>query len=191
MNHRLDEAFSKATRWQAEAEKLRAILLDCALAEEMKWGKPCYTADGKNIVIIQRMKDFLALAFFKGALLKDPAGILEMPGPNSREGRRIRFTSVEDVAAKEDALKAYIREAIAVEKAGLKVARTTELDLPEELQDKFDEDPALKAAFDTLTLGRQRGYVLHFSAARQSETRKARIEKYRKKILEGKGFHDR
>lgn len=191
MNSKVDKSFRNATRWREEAEKLRAILLDCALTEETKWGKPCYTADGKNIVIIQRMKDFLALAFFKGALLKDPEGILELPGPNSREGRRIRFTGVQDVVAMEDTLKAYIREAVAAEKAGLKVSKPTKLDIPEELRNRFDEDPALKDAFDALTPGRQRGYALYFSGAKQSRTRDARITKYRPKILDGKGFHDR
>jgi uncharacterized protein YdeI (YjbR/CyaY-like superfamily) len=191
MNSKVDKSFRNATRWREEAEKLRAILLDCALTEETKWGKPCYTADGKNIVIIQRMKDFLALAFFKGALLKDPEGILELPGPNSREGRRIRFTGVQDVVAMEDTLKAYIREAVAAEKAGLKVSKPTKLDIPEELRNRFDEDPALKDAFDALTPGRQRGYALYFSGAKQSRTRDARITKYRPKILDGKAFHDR
>lgn len=191
MNPKVEKSFRNATRWREEATKLREVILDCDLTEELKWGKPCYTADGKNIVIIQRTKAFLALAFFKGALLKDPEDVLELPGPNSREGRRIRFTGVQDVVDKEDTLKAYIREAVGVEKAGLKISKTTELVFPEELQDRFDNDPALKAAFDALTPGRQRGYNLYFSAAKQSGTRAARIEKYRQKILDGKGFHDR
>lgn len=191
MKSEADKSFKNAERWREEAERLRAILLDCGLTEELKWGKPCYTADGKNVVLIQRMKDFLALLFFKGALLRDPDGILEKPGSNSRVGRRVRFSGVDDVTGLEATLKAYIREAVAVEKAGLKVSKATELDLPEELQDRFGKDPALKTAFNALTPGRQRGYALYFSAAKRSETRAARIEKYRRKILDGKGFHDR
>lgn len=190
-NPEVDKSFSQAKRWRAEAERLREILLDCGLTEALKWGQPCYTHDGKNIVIIQRMKDFVALLFFKGALLKDRDGILEKQGPNSRVGYRVRFSSLQDVADMETSLRAYIREAVEIEKAGLKVEKTSELNLPEELQNRFDEDPDLKAAFGKLTPGRQRGYSLYFSSAKQSRTRQARIEKYRQKILDGKGFHDR
>ncbi|MDE3001563.1 MAG: DUF1801 domain-containing protein [Gemmatimonadota bacterium] len=187
----VDEVFLNATRWLQEAEALRQILLDCDLTEALKWGKPCYAHDGKNICIIQSMKDFLALLFFKGALLKDPDGLLERQGPNSRSGFRMRFTSVQEVARMAKSIKAFVNEAIEVERAGLKVERATKFDYPEELLDRFVDDPDFKTAFDRLTPGRQRGYVLHFSGARLSKTRAARIERYRRKILDGKGFHDR
>jgi uncharacterized protein YdeI (YjbR/CyaY-like superfamily) len=190
-NLKVDESFRNATRWRQEADKLREILLDCGLAEEFKWGKPCYTHDGRNICIIQRMKDFLALMFFKGALLKDPDGVLEVQGPNSRAGYRMRFTSVRDVTRLAGSVKGCVREAIEVERSGLEVGKAEGLDYPEELIDKFDEDPELKEAFDQLTAGRQRGYLLHFSAAKQSKTRAARIGKYRRHILDGRGLHDR
>ena len=190
-NPKLDRLFSNAGLWRREAEALREILLECGLTEELKWRSPCYTHDGKNICIIQRMQAFLALLFFKGALLKDPDNLLERQGPNSRAGYRMRFTSVQDVARVAKSIKAYIPEAIEVEKAGRKVEKATDFEYPAELIEKLDEDPDFKAAFDRLTTGRQRGYVLHFSGARQSETRMARIEKYRPQILEGKGFHDR
>ena len=187
----VDKSFRSAKLWRAEADALRAALLDCGLAEELKWGKPCYSYDGKNIAIIQRMKDFLALMFFKGALLTDPDGVLERQGPNSRSGFRARFTSVKDVSRMKKSLKALVREAIDVEKKGLKVEKSNDLDMPAELVDAFDQDPDFKAAFDALTPGRRRGYVLHFSEAKQAKTRAARIEKYRDKIFEGRGFHDR
>lgn len=187
----VDKSFTKAKLWREEADALRAILLASGLDEELKWGKPCYVHDGKNIAIIQRLKDFLALMFFKGALLNDPDGVLERQGPNSRSGFRIRFTSVKDVARMKKSVKALIREAVDVEKKGLKVEKSDDLDMPEELADAFNEDPDFKAAFDALTPGRRRGYVLHFSGAKQSATRAARIEKYRDKIFDGKGFHDR
>jgi uncharacterized protein YdeI (YjbR/CyaY-like superfamily) len=190
-NPTVDKLFSNATRWRHEADKLRGILLECGLTEELKWGQPCYVYDGKNICIIQRMKDFLALLFFKGALLKDPDDVLEVQGPNSRSGYRMRFTSVQDVARIANSVKAYVSEAIEVEKAGLKVEKRTDLEYPEELIDKFVEDPNFKAAFDRLTLGRKRGYVLHFSDAKQSKTRMTRIERYRRHIIDGKGFHER
>ena len=191
MASEVDKSFRSAKLWRAEADALRAALLDCGLAEELKWGKPCYSYDGKNIAIIQRMKDFLALMFFKGALLTDPDGVLERQGPNSRSGFRARFTSVKDVSRMKKSLKALVREAIDVEKKGLKVEKSNDLDMPAELVDAFDQDPDFKAAFDALTPGRRRGYVLHFSEAKQAKTRAARIEKYRDKIFEGKGFHDR
>jgi uncharacterized protein YdeI (YjbR/CyaY-like superfamily) len=191
MDERVEQAFGNATIWSDEAQRLRRVLLDCNLTEELKWRQPCYSFDGKNIVIIQRMKDFLALLFFKGSLLKDPDGILEPPGPNSRVGRRIRFTGVQDVVAKEASVRAYVREAIDVEKAGLSVEKETDLDLPDELVSALEADPDLKAAFDRLTPGRQRGYALHVSGAKQSRTRAARIEKCRDRILAGKGLTDR
>lgn len=191
MNPDLNPSFSAARIWRQEAKRLRKILLDAGLSEVRKWSKPCYTHDGRNICIIQRMNDFLALMFFKGALLKDPGGVLEVQGPNSRAGYRIRFTSVDDVASKEKSIIACISEAIDVENAGLKLEKAKELEYPDELVTKFDADPELKAAFDRLTPGRKRGYILHFSDARQSKTRVARIEKYRSHILHGKGLQDR
>jgi uncharacterized protein YdeI (YjbR/CyaY-like superfamily) len=187
---KLEKSFGSARLWRQEANELRRILLRAGLTEELKWGKPCYTHDGKNICIIQRMNGFLALLFFKGALLKDPDDVLEVQGANSRGGYRMRFTSVRDVAKMAKSVKAYIREAIEVEKAGLKVAKASDLEYPEELVDKFAEDPELRAAFDQLTPGRQRGYVLYFSDAKQSKTRLARIERCRSRILTGKGFQE-
>lgn len=187
-NAKLHKYFSEAGLWRQEANDLREILLQCSLSEELKWGKPCYTCDGKNICIIQRMKGFLALLFFKGALLKDTDAVLEVQGPNSRQGYRMRFASVQDVAKMTKTVKAYVREAINVEKAGLKMEEAAQLEYPEELIDKFDDDAEFKAAFDKLTPGRKRGYVLHFSGARQSKTRARRIEKYRRNILLGQGI---
>ena len=188
---RLDRSFDTATLWRQEANELRRILTRTCLTEELKWGKPCYTHDGKNICIIQRMNGFLALLFFKGALLKDPDRVLEVQGANSRGGYRMRFTSVQDVARLAKSVKACVREAIDVEKAGLKVEPASDPDYPKELVDRFAEDPELKAAFDKLTPGRRRGYVLHFSDAKQSKTRLARIGKCRSRILTGKGFLER
>ena len=190
-NPRVDQALSDSQRWRQETERLRDILLECGLTEELKWRQHRYTHDGRNICIIQGMKDFLALLFFKGALLKDPDHMLERRGPNSRAGYRIRFTSVRDVVDIVDSIKAYAHEAIKVEKAGLTMEKGTAIAYPEEFLDRFDEDPDFKAAFDRLTPGRQRGYVLHFSGAKQSKTRAGRIEKYRPRILDGRGIHDR
>ena len=190
-NPDVDPAFSDARRWRAEAETLRGILLDSGLSEELKWGKPCYASGGRNICIVQRMNDFLALLFFKGALLRDPEGVLELQGPNSRSGYRIRFTSVEEVSKRAELIRAYVREAIEVEKAGLKIEAKGEPDYPDELIDKLDEDADFRAAFEGLTPGRRRGYVLHFSDAKRSKTRADRIEKYRSKIMGGQGLHDR
>ena len=168
-----------------------ANLLSCGLTEDIKWGKPCYSHEGRNIVILQEMKEFLALMFFKGALLNDPEGVLEEQGPNSRSARGIRFTSVEDVARLTDTVKACIDEAIDVEEAGLKVDPPPELLLVAELQSRLDQDPALKAAFEALTPGRQRECNLYFSGAKQAKTRGAQVEKYARKILDSKGFRDR
>ena len=189
-NSKLEEAFAGARLWRQEAIELRRILAETGLTEELKWGKPCYTYDGKNICIIQRMNSFLALLFFKGTLLKDPDNVLEVQGANSRSGYRMRFTSVKDVAKMAKSVKAYVGEAIEVEKAGLKVEKASRLDYPEELVDKFAEDSELRAAFDKLTPGRKRGYALYFSDAKQSKTRVARIERCRSKILAGKGFQE-
>ena len=187
----LDTVFSDAKKWRAEALSLRQVLLQAGLSEELKWGKPCYAHDGKNICIIQRMNHFLSLMFFKGGLLKDPDGILEVQGPNSRAGYRIRFTSVQEVVSREASILACIKQAIAVEKAGLKMEKSKELEYPEELVEKFGDDDEFKEAFARLTPGRRRGYLLNFSNARQSNTKVTRIEKCRPAIMIGKGFQDR
>lgn len=170
---------------------LQPILLSCGLAEDLKWGKPCYSHDGHNIVILQEMKDFLAVMFFKGALLDDPEGVLDEQGPNSRSARRICCTSTADVARLADTVRSLVAQAIEVEAAGLKVIPAPELAPVEELRRRFDHDPALRAAFEALTPGRQREYHLHFSSAKQSTTREARIDKCAPRILEGKGLRDR
>ena len=190
-NSLVDDYIERSDKWPAEMTALRPILLDCGLTEENKWRVPCYSHNGKNIVILQEMKDFLALMFFKGALLNDPDNALEEQGPNSRSDRRMRFTSVEQVMQSSDTITAYIDEAIDVEEAGLTVEPPAELVLVEELQNRLIGDPALKAAFEALTPGRQREYNLYFSGAKQTKTREARIEKYSQKILDGKGFRDR
>ncbi len=183
----------KVHAWHDELTRLRSIVLACGLTEELKWKVPCYTSEGRNVVLISAFKEYCALSFFKGALLKDPKGILSLPGENSQAGRLVRFTSIREIAALEPTLKAYIQEAVAIEKAGLKVPlkSITERTIPEELQRKLDELPALKAAFNALTPGRQRGYLLHFSAPKQSQTREARVEKCIPQILEGKGMQDK
>jgi len=191
VNPEVDTYIQESEQWPEEMTYLRPILLGCGLTEEIKWGKPCYSHDGKNIVIVQEMKDSLALMFFKGALLNDAEGVLEEQGPNSRSARRIRFTSVEGVARLADTVKAYIKEAIDVAEAGLDVGPPPELVLVEELQERLDQDPALKAAFESLTPGRRREYNLYFSGAKQASSRAARVEKYAEKILDGKGFRDR
>jgi uncharacterized protein YdeI (YjbR/CyaY-like superfamily) len=192
MNPKVDVFLRKAKKWQEESEKLRKIILDCGLTEELKWGKPCYTFQDSNIVIIQGFKEYCALMFFKGALLKDVKGILVKPGQRTQAGRQIRFTHVHEIDEMEPTLKAYIDEAIEVEKAGLKVSfkKTSDFKIPEEFQRKLDEIPALKTAFDALTPGRQRAYILYFSTAKQSETREKRVEKYMQKILNGKGLNE-
>jgi len=191
MNPKVDLFLRKATRWQEESEKLRMILLDCPLTEELKWGEPCYTFQGRNIVLIGAFKEYCTLLFFKGALLSDPHGILVAPG-KVQAGRQIRFTSLGEIVAKESILKTYIYEAIEVEKSGLKVPlkKHSEYIVPEELQKKLDEIPALKTAFEALTPGRQRGYMLHISAPKQSRTRESRVEKCMPQILDGKGLND-
>lgn len=193
MNPKVDKFIHKSTKWQAEFEKLRTIILDCQLTEELKWGKPCYTFEDKNILLIHGFKEYCALLFMKGALLKDPIGILVQQTENVQSARQIRFTDVDEIEEMAHILKATIYEAIEVEKAGLEVdlKETSEFNMPEELQHKLDEDPAFKTAFEALTPGRQRGYLLYFSSAKQAKTREARIEKYTPKILNGKGFNDR
>jgi len=192
MNPKVDFFFSKAKKWQEEFEKLRTIILDCGLTEELKWGKPCYTFQNSNIVLIHGFKEYCALLFFKGALLKDAKGILVQQTKNVQAARQIRFTNVREIDKIEPILKAYIKEAIEVEKAGLKVdyKKTADFAIPEEFQNKLDEIPALKTAFDALTPGRQRGYILYFSAPKQSKTRESRIEKCMQQILDGKGLND-
>lgn len=191
MNPKVDAYISRSEKWPEEMSDLRSILLGCGLTEDIKWGKPCYSHEGRNIVILQEMKEFLALMFFKGALLNDSEGVLEEQGPNSRSALRIRFTSVEDVTRLTDTVKAYIDEAIDVEEAGLEVGPAPGLVFVEELRNRLDQDPAFKAAFESLTPGRQREYNLYFSDAKQPQTREARVEKYAQKILDGKGFRDR
>lgn len=182
----------KVHQWPEELKKLRAILLDCGLTEELKWGVPCYTYQNKNIVLISALRAYCSFSFFKGVLLKDPHNILEKPGKNSQSDRVIKFTSVQQVIELEDILKAYILEAIEVEKAGLKVEfQKNPEPIPEELQQKFYEDPFFKTAFEELTPGRQRGYIIYFSQPKQPKTRVNRIEKCVPKILNGEGLHDK
>jgi uncharacterized protein YdeI (YjbR/CyaY-like superfamily) len=191
MNPKVDIFFKKAKKWREESEKLRMILLDWPLTEELKWGKPCYTLQGKNVVLIGPFKEYCTLLFFKGALLADPHGILVAPG-KLQAGRQIRFTNLGEIVAQEAILKAYIHEAIEVEKAGLKVKmkKHSEYIVPEELQKKLDEIPAMKVAFEALTPGRQRAYIFHVSAPKQSKTRESRVEKCMQLILDGKGLND-
>jgi uncharacterized protein YdeI (YjbR/CyaY-like superfamily) len=191
MNHDVDAYVARSQRWPEEISALRPILVGAGLDEDVKWAKPCYSHDGKNIAIVQEMKDFLALMFFKGALLRDPDGVLEEQGPNSRSARRMQFTSVDDVTRRADTITTYVREAIAVEEAGLDVGPAPEPDLAPELSERLDRDPAFRIAFEALTPGRQREYNLYFSGAKQAATRASRVEKYARKILDGKGFRDR
>jgi len=192
MDPNVNDFLSKAEKWQDELEKLRAICLDCGLTEELKWGQPCYMFHNSNVVIIGELKDHCALSFFKGALLYDAEHILIAPGENTQSGRWVKFSSVREIAEMEPILKAYIYEAIEVEKAGLKVKLKTTADfiVPEEFQLKLDAMPALKKAFYALTPGRQRAYLLHFAAPKQSKTRELRVEKYIPLILSGKGLND-
>jgi len=192
MNPKVDWYFSKNKRWQEEIETLRTIVLGCGLDEELKWGVPCYTFQKSNIVLIHVFKEYCALLFFKGALLNDAKGILIQQTKNVQAARQIRFTSVREIVQLKRSLKTYIYEAIEVEKAGLKVPlkQTKEFSMPEEFQNKLNEDPAVKKAFKALTPGRQRGYLLYFSAPKQSKTRAARVEKCKQQILNGKGLND-
>jgi uncharacterized protein YdeI (YjbR/CyaY-like superfamily) len=190
MNPKVNEYLRKAKKWKPEFEKLRMIVLDCELTEELKWGHPCYTFEKSNIVLIHGFKEYCALLFFKGALLKDANRILIQQTENVQAARQIRFTNVREIVEMEPILKAYIDEA--KEKAGLKVnyKKTSDFKIPEEFQNKLDETPALKKAFAALTPGRQRGYIFYFSQAKQSKTRESRVEKCMQRILNGKGLDD-
>jgi uncharacterized protein YdeI (YjbR/CyaY-like superfamily) len=191
MNPKVDDYLSQATRWPDELAKLRTIVLGCGLTEDFKWRQPCYTVEGGIVLLISSFRDYCALAFFKGALLKDPNAILIAPGENSQSMRQARFTSIRDITAMEPVLKSYIQEAIANERAGLKIEKKSTASIPEEFQAKLDDDSALKTAFAALTPGRQRAYLMHFSQPKQSPTREARIEKCVPQILAGKGLdHD-
>jgi uncharacterized protein YdeI (YjbR/CyaY-like superfamily) len=192
MNPKVDFFFTKAKKWQEEFKKLRMIILDCQLTEELKWGVPCYTFQKKNIVLMHGFKEYCAILFVKGALLKDAKGILIQQTENVQAARQIRFTNVREIVKMETTLKAYINEAIQVEKAGLKVnyKKTPEFKIPVEFQNKLDENPALRTAFETLTPGRQRAYIFYFSAPKLSKTRESRVEKCIDRILDGMGLND-
>jgi uncharacterized protein YdeI (YjbR/CyaY-like superfamily) len=192
INPKVKAFIDRANQWQEEYRKLREIVLDCRLVEDFKWRVPCYTRDDKNVVMIHGFKEYCALLFPKGALLKDTERILIQQTENVQAARQIRFTSLDEIEELEPILKGYIKEAIEIEKAGLEVEfkQTAEFNMPEEFQARLDENPALKTAFDALTPGRQRGYLLYFSAPKQSQTRESRIEKYEQQILAGKGLND-
>ncbi|MGE5519365.1 MAG: YdeI/OmpD-associated family protein [Candidatus Dadabacteria bacterium] len=192
MNPKVDEFLDRAGKWQKEFETLRKIILACGLEEEFKWGNPCYTFEGNNIVLVHGFKDYCAVLFFKGALLNDPKGILIRQSENVQATRQVRFTNVQEITRLQKTLKDYIYESIEVEKAGLKVPlkKSSEYPVAEEFQKKLDKNPSLKKAFDALTPGRQRAYLLYFSAAKQSKTREERVKKCMKLILDGKGLDD-
>lgn len=192
MNPKVDWYFDKEEKWQEEVKKLRTIVLDCHLTEELKWGCPCYTFEGNNIVLIHTFKEYCALLFMQGALLKDPKGILIQQTENVQSARQIRFTSLKEITKLAPVLKKYIFEAVEVKEAGVKVPmkKVEDYPVPEEFQAKLDKMPALKKAFYALTPGRQKGYLFHFNAAKQSKTRESRVEKYLQKILDGKGLED-
>ena len=192
MNPKVDFFFDKDSKWQKEFGKLRTIVLDCGLEEELKWGQPCYTFQESNIVLIHGFKEYCALLFFKGALLNDPEGILIQQTENVQSARQIRFTNTREIVGMERILKSYIYEAIEVERAGLKVKlkKTADYKMPEELQKKLNKTPALKKAFEALTPGRQRQYIFYFSQPKLSKTRESRVEKYVPFILKGRGLND-
>jgi uncharacterized protein YdeI (YjbR/CyaY-like superfamily) len=191
-NPKVDAILGRATKWRAEFEALRTIVLDCQLTEELKWYQPCYTFQQKNILLIHGFKRYCALLFFKGALLRDPKGILIQQTENVQAARQIRFTNVGEIVKMKSILKAYIHDAIEVEKAGLKVKlkKTADFKIPDEFQKKLDEIPALKTTFARLTPGRQRGYIFYFSQPKQPKTRAARVEKCVQQIFHGKGLND-
>jgi len=192
MNPKVDAFLKRQDKWRAELEKLRGILLDSELTEELKWGKPCYALDGKNVALIHGFKEYCAVLFHKGVLLQDPKGVLVQQTKNVQAARQIRFTSVQEVTKLEKTVKAYVREAIEIERAGLKVQlkRTEELELPEELESTLAANANLRAAFAALSPGRQRAYILHFSQPKRSTTRAARVDKHIPRILEGLGLDD-
>lgn len=192
MNPGVDFYFNKEQKWQKEIEKLRTIVLDCPLTEELKWGVPCYTLEKSNVVMIHVFKEYCALLFVKGALLRDTHSLLIQQTENVQAARQIRFTNIAEITDNEEIIKEYINQAIEIEKSGLAVPlkKNTDFTIPEELQKKFDEIPALQTAFKALTPGRQRAYILHFSSPKQSKTREARIEKSVQQILDGKGLDD-
>lgn len=193
MNQKVNWFFDKDTKWQKEYKKLRAIIVDCGLTEELKWGCPCYTFKGNNIVLIHGFKDYCALLFHKGVLLNDSDKLLIQQTENVQSARQIRFTNMDEINELVQTIRAYVFEAVEVEKAGLevKMKKNSEYEKPEELEQAFNEDPNFKTAFDSLTPGRQRGYFLHFSEAKQSKTRTSRIEKAKPKIFDGKGYNER
>ncbi|TFW22780.1 hypothetical protein E4L98_11710 [Duganella callida] len=192
MSDKVDAFLSRAKNWQEEFRALREILQSCDLSEDFKWGQPCYTLDGRNVVLMHGFKEYCALLFFKGALMKDPKNILVQQTENVQAARQIRFTALEQITKQAKTLKSYIQQAIDLEKSGAKVGfkKTVEFDFPEELERKMDDVPALRAAFEELTPGRQRAYLLHFSSAKQAKTREARIDKNVQRILDGKGLDD-
>jgi uncharacterized protein YdeI (YjbR/CyaY-like superfamily) len=192
MNPRVDFFFSKAKQWREEFEKLRKIILDCGLNEELKWGQPCYTFEKSNIVLIHGFKEYCALLFFKGVLLKDPKHILIQQTTNVQAARQIRFKNVGEIEKMKTVLRSYVYEAIKIEEAGSKVnfKKTTDFKVPEEFQNKLDKIPRLKKAFEALTPGRQRAYIFYFSSAKQPKTRETRVDKYMQQILDGKGLDD-
>lgn len=192
MNPKVDWFFNKVTKWQQEYKELRMLILDCGLTEELKWGCPCYTFQNSNIVLIHGFKNYCALLFMQGVLLKDKKKILVQQTENVQAARQIRLTNIQEIVKNKSTLKSYIKEAIELEKAGLKLElkKTTEYKMPEEFQLVLDDMPELKTAFNNLTPGRQRGYLLYFASAKQTKTREARIEKYIPKILDGKGLED-
>lgn len=192
MNPTITAYLNQAKTWQEEMKLLRSILLDCGMQEDLKWGKPCYSYQNTNLVIIQPFKDYCALGFFNGSLLSDPEKILIKPGKNTQGGRQIRFTCVKEIADRGPVLKQYVFEAIEAEKAGVKVQykKTKDYDVPEELEVEMKKNPNLKSAFEALTPGRQRGYLLYFGGAKQSKTRVDRVKRYMPRILEGKGMGD-
>ncbi len=192
MDPRVDDFLGRATRWRKEMEALRSIVLECGLTEDLKWGKPCYMYNEANVCIIQGFKEYLALLFFKGFMMTDPEGILLSAGPNARVGRQIKVYSVKEIIKLRPVIKSYIYDAIEVEKSGAKVMPTKQSDIkiPEELEEQFRKKPKLKSAFLSLTPGRQKGYIIHFTGAKQYETRVARIEKYTPQIMAGVGIND-
>ena len=191
-NPKVDAFLARAGKWNEELHQLRALVLECDVTEELKWGQPCYTHQGRNVLLIHGFKEYCALLFFNGALMKDPKGILIQQTANVQAGRQIRFINLQEIVKQKATLKSYIRDAIAVEKSGVKLEykKTEEFNVPEEFQSRLDAMPKLKTAFESLTPGRQRAYILHFSSAKQSKTRESRVEKCMPDILAGKGLND-